>query len=159
MPDLHQDVLIDLRRIMRAADIYSRRLGRESGLTTPQLVVLRAILDHGNPTVSQISKDVSLSQATVTSILNRLQKSALIDRNRSERDKRQVIVTLTESGAKLLQSAPQPLQEEFVSRFDELADWEQHFIVSALARVAAMMDAEEIDAAPILAAEAATPSV
>ena len=70
MPDLHQDVLIDLRRIMRAADIYSRRLGRESGLTTPQLVVLRAILDHGNPTVSQISKDVSLSQATVTSMIN-----------------------------------------------------------------------------------------
>ena len=65
-------------------------------------------------------------------------------------DRRRVIVTLTEKGEELGASAPKPLQDSFVDRFVRLESWEQHQIVAALERVATMMDAEELDAAPIL---------
>ena len=94
---------------------------------------------------------VSLSQATVTSILNRLESQGLVKRERSSEDKRRVNVKLTAQGTRLIADAPEPLQHEFVSRFNELKTWEQHHIVAALARVAAMMDAESLDAAPLLA--------
>ena len=151
MTDLTDDVLVSLRRIIRASDLHSRKLGKETGLTTPQLVVMRAIVDADEPTVSRISRDVSLSQATVTNILNRLEAHDLIRRKRSEQDKRRVNLEVTASGRKLLKTAPKPLQEGFVARFNQLADWEQHLIVSSLARVAAMMDAQDLDAAPLLA--------
>ncbi|MGE0624433.1 MAG: MarR family winged helix-turn-helix transcriptional regulator [Pseudomonadales bacterium] len=153
MADLTDDVLVTLRRIIRANDLHSRKLGRETGLTTPQLVVMRAIEAAGAeaPTVSEISRRVSLSQATVTNILNRLEGQKLVRRQRSETDKRRVNLSVTPAGRKLLHSAPQPLQEGFIVRFNQLADWEQHLIVSSLARVAAMMDAEDLDAAPLLA--------
>jgi DNA-binding MarR family transcriptional regulator len=94
---------------------------------------------------------VSLSQATVTNILNRLETNALIRRKRSDLDKRRVNLELTPTGKKLLKSAPKPLQEGFVARFNQLEGWEQHLLVSSLARVAAMMDAQDLDAAPLLA--------
>jgi len=151
MADLTDDVLVSLRRIIRANDLHSRKLGRETGLTTPQLVVMRAIEETEEATVSEISRRVSLSQATVTNILNRLESNKLVRRERSQTDKRRVNLSVTTSGRKLLRSAPPPLQEGFILRFNQLSDWEQHLIVSSLARVAAMMDAENLDAAPLLA--------
>lgn len=151
MADLTDDVLVSLRRIIRATDLHSRRLEKQTGLTTPQLVVMRAIHGPGTSTVSAISREVSLSQATVTNILNRLQGHGLVRRKRSVQDRRRVDVSLTAAGCKVLGRAPEPLQEEFLSRFGALAPWEQHQIVASLQRVACMMDAENIDAAPMLA--------
>jgi hypothetical protein len=37
------DVLIAVRKIIRATDLHSRHLARTAGLTTPQLMVLQAI--------------------------------------------------------------------------------------------------------------------
>lgn len=151
MHDFTDDVLVSLRRIIRATDIHSRRLGKETGLTTPQLVVMRAIAENAGQSVSEIGRRVSLSQATVTSILNRLDTNGLVKRARSREDKRRVNVHLTAKGKRLLTSAPTPLQEGFVARFRALPSWEQHQIVAALERVAEMMDAEDLDAAPLLA--------
>ena len=150
MSDLQDHVLVSLRRIIRATDLSSRKLGKRTGLTTPQLVVIQAIGTLRDPTVSDVAKAVSLSLATVTTILNRLEANGLVHRERSAVDRRRVIVTLTEKGEELGASAPKPLQDSFVDRFVRLESWEQHQIVAALERVATMMDAEELDAAPIL---------
>ena len=56
---------------------------------------------------------------------------------------------LTASQLLLLQT-PDDLQELFRKRFDKLEDWEQMMLVAALERIATMLDAEEIDAAPVL---------
>jgi len=151
MNELEDHVLIALRRIIRATDLHSRALGKETGLTTPQLVVIRAIKDMKTPTVSDIARAVSLSQATVTTILNRLENKGLVQRQRSREDRRAVIVRLTGAGKALWKNAPEPLQYSFTNRLKQLPSWEQHGIVAALERVAAMMDAEELDAAPMLA--------
>ena len=150
MNDLQDEVLVSLRRIIRATDLYSRKLGKRTGLTTPQLVVIQAIGALRDPPVSDVAKAVSLSLATVTTILNRLEANGIVHRERSAVDRRRVIVTLTEKGEELGASAPKPLQDSFVDRFVRLESWEQHQIVAALERVATMMDAEELDAAPIL---------
>jgi DNA-binding MarR family transcriptional regulator len=151
MNDLEDQVLIALRRIIRATDLHSRALGKETGLTTPQLVVLRSIMDLDSPTVTAIARSVSLSQATVTTILNRMEARGLLRRQRCETDRRAVNVHLTATGIALWRDAPEPLQHSFTQRFKQLASWEQHNIVAALEWVAAMMDAEELDAAPMLA--------
>jgi DNA-binding MarR family transcriptional regulator len=71
------DVLVALRQIIRATDLHSKHVMKVCGLTVPQLVVLLAIEELGAVTVREISRHVSLSQATVTTILNRLKNAAL----------------------------------------------------------------------------------
>ncbi|AFT69171.1 Transcriptional regulator, MarR family [Alloalcanivorax dieselolei B5] len=146
----HDEVLIALRQIIRATDLYSRKLSKVAGLTAPQLLVLQAIKPHGELTMGDIANEVSVSQATVTTILDRLEKRGLIERKRGEQDKRRVYASLTGEGGAILERAPTPLQEEFMARFEQLQDWEQTLILSSLQRVAAMMNAGDIDASPVL---------
>lgn len=145
-----EDVLICLRRVIRAADLHSKYLSRTSGLTSPQILLLHAINDKGRVTIGELAKDIVLSQATVTTILDRLVSRGLVVRERSTTDKRKVHAVLTDTGLETLKSAPRPLQEDFARQFSELNQWEQTMIISSLQRVAQMMDAQHIDASPIL---------
>ena len=146
----HTDVLITLRRIIRAIDMRSRRLMQQAGFTGPQLLVLQALGQHEEMTAGDLAREVNLSQGTVTSILDRLEKRDLIQRIRSHTDRRKVYVTLTGEGKEKLSTAPTLLQERFIERFVELKDWEQNQILASLQRLAEMMDAQDIDAAPVL---------
>lgn len=146
----HEDVLIALRQIIRATDLYSRKLSKVSGLTSPQLLIMQAISAHGEITMGDLASEVSLSQATITTILDRLEKRELVERKRGEQDKRRVYAHLTPAGDDIIDQAPTPLQDEFIERFDRLEDWEQSLILSSLQRVAAMMNAGDIDASPVL---------
>ena len=145
-----EQVLINLRQIIRATDLYSRRLNKDVGLTAPQLLILQAIQGLGAVSISKLSQQVSLSQATVTNIIDRLESRELVARHRSTEDRRVVHTTLTKNGIKKILEAPTPIQDTFSKRFADLKDWEKSMIVAALQRVATMMNAEEIDASPVL---------
>ncbi|MFK7915226.1 MAG: MarR family winged helix-turn-helix transcriptional regulator [Pseudomonadales bacterium] len=148
--DQQEQVLINLRRIIRATDLYSRRLSKQVGLTTPQLLVLQAIQSLSAVSIKTLSGEVALSQATVTTIIDRLETRGLVTRQRSTVDKRVVHPALTADGEAMLKQAPTPLQDLFSIKFEALEGWEQSMIVASLQRVASMMDANDIDASPIL---------
>ena len=139
-----------LRRVIRATDLHSKHLAKTTGLTAPQILLLQTIRDKGEVTIGELANEMSLSQATVTSILDRLEKRGLVYRERSKEDKRKVHAYLTDQATDILKEAPIPLQDHFARQFSDLQDWEQTMIISSLQRVAQMMDAQHIDASPVL---------
>jgi len=143
--------LIALRKIIQAIDRHSTNLKKKFGLTGPQLILLQSISAHGKISVTQLSKNVSLSQATVTDITKRLENRDYITRTRDIDDKRKTNIALTENGKAILNTVPPLLQEQFTERFSKLESWEQLMIESSFERVVSMMSAENIDASPILA--------
>lgn len=145
-----EQVLVAVRRIIRAVDLNSRSLLQKHGLTGPQLVVLKSLARTGEVSVGALAKDVHLSQGTVTGIVHRLEKRNLVTRTRGERDKRQIFVQVTTKGETLLREVPSLLQERFVSQFARLADWEKSLILSSVQRIVSMLEAEAIDASPVL---------
>jgi DNA-binding MarR family transcriptional regulator len=151
-PPMNQidQVLTSLRRVIRAIDLHSKQLVKTASVTGPQLRLLQLIRSQPGGTVKELADAMSLSQATVTSIMDRLESRGLIVRVRSQTDKRKIHPQLTDSGSALLDTAPTPLQDSFVRKFDQLQSWEQHMIIASLQRVAEMMDAEAIDASPFL---------
>jgi DNA-binding MarR family transcriptional regulator len=147
---LDEAIVSALRRIIRAIDLHSRELLVNYGLTAPQLLTLQE-LDRLQPTpVGTLAAAVHISQATMTGILDRLEQRGLVERTRDVQDRRSVTVTLTKEGKKFLQSAPSLLQDRFRTRLDELEPWEQTTMLSVLQRIATMMGAETLVAAPIL---------
>lgn len=145
-----EEVLMALRRVIRATDLHSKHLAKTTGLTTPQILLLQTIRNKGQLTIGELANEINLSQATVTSILDRLEKRNLTYRERSKEDRRKVHAHLTESAIETLKEAPVPLQERFAREFSDLQEWEQTMIISSLQRVAQMMDAQHIDASPVL---------
>ena len=146
----YEQLLISLRQVIRAIDIHSKQLNKKSGLTGPQLMVMTKNSQLVAPMAKQVAKEINLSPATVTSIIDRLEAKKLVKRKRSQLDKRKVELYLSSAGEVLLQGAPKPLQEHFIKRYQALESWEQSQLLSSVERIASMMDAEELDAAPVL---------
>jgi len=147
--EIGDQVIIALRRVIRAVDLHSRTLAESHGLTGPQALILKR-LQNGSLSAGELAARVSLSQGTVTDILNRLEKRGLITRVKDSQDRRRVLVRATAAGLSVLEQSPPLLQESFAERFDNLHDWEQTQLLASLQRIAAMMDAQDIDAAPVL---------
>jgi len=146
----YDEILIALRRITRAIDLHSKQLQKQTGLTTSQLIIMDTIARLGTPSPSAIARKIVLSQATVTSILDRLVASGLAVRTRATDDRRQVQISLTEAGVQKLAGAPELLQQGFLAQFRKLPDWQRSLLLASLQQVAHMMDADELDAAPML---------
>lgn len=152
-PDPIEDsILRSLRRITRAIDLYSRQLAKQFKLTGPQLVCLRQLHQRGALMPSELAKAVSLSQATITGIIDRLYAQGLVTRDRSEEDRRRVDVALTGAGRRVVDALPSPLQERFAKRLAELPVGNQQVIDTILKQIVSMMEADELEAAPVLQA-------
>ncbi|MCD4718313.1 MAG: MarR family transcriptional regulator [Desulfobacula sp.] len=152
-----RNLLIALRKMIQAIDRHSTNLKKKFGLTGPQLILLQSISAHDRISVTQLSKDVSLSQATVTDITKRLENRNYITRTRDIDDKRKTNIALTENGKAILNTVPPLFQEKFTERFSKLESWEQLMIESSFERVVSMMSAENIDASPILVTGSMSP--
>jgi len=148
---IEEQVLVELRKIINATQQSAKQLARETALTTSQLVVMELLKSQGELTPRAIAQSMNLTQATVTSLVDRLQARGYVARQRGERDRRQVHVTLTREGEAQLADAPESLQQRFVRDFRRLEPWERSSILAALQRVAHLLDAASIDAAPVLA--------
>jgi DNA-binding MarR family transcriptional regulator len=138
---------------MRSIDLHSKFLVQKYGLTGPQLAILKELDRLTDITIGQIARNVSLSAATVTDIVSRLEKNGLVERLRGESDKRRVYVKATDRALTILRQAPSLLQERFVAEFDQLADWEQTQLLSSLQRVASLMEAPALEEAAFLEGE------
>lgn len=148
--DRTDESLIALRRILRKSERYSRELALAAGLTAVQFRVLQIIAETGGCTPKDISLRMKVSQATVTSLVHKLVDRGMVLMERSETDGRQKDIVMTEKGREAIERAPDALQQLYVRKFEALEDWEQAQLVASLERVAAMLDAEDTDAAPVL---------
>lgn len=135
----HQTIAA-LRKITRAIDVRSRELVRSIGLTTPQVAALEAIARLQPVTMGELARSIHLSQATLSGVLFRLESRRLVARTRSESDRRNVVVQLTEEGQSALKTAPSLLPDRFRVELEKMREWEQLLLVASLERVASMMD-------------------
>lgn len=150
--DHEESILTSLRKITRAIDLYSHRIARQYKLTGPQVVCLRQLERDGTSSPGELARAVSLSQATITGILDRLEARGLVRRERSTADRRRVILELTDKGVELAANAPSPLQERFARNLAALPEENQAVIATVLGQVVSMMEAQELEAAPVLQA-------
>lgn len=145
------DILRAIRRIVQGITIHSKQLYRQTGLTVPQLLCLRAIAQAGDGeiTAAQVSRAIGIGPATVTGILDRLERSGLVRRERRSRDRRKISLVLTSKGEERL--GTRSLHEQFAVRIMELDEPHRRAMLETLEQVVEMIGASNIDAAPILA--------
>ncbi len=142
--------LIALRRILRATELYGRELAQAAGLTSAQFRVLQIVAENGSVTPTAVATRMGITQATVTSLITKLEAHGMIVRHRSESDRRQTNIEVTGKGRYTVEHAPDALQQRFVREFNDLADWEQAQLIASLEKVASMLGAERLDASPVL---------
>jgi len=109
---LEQEAALNL---WRTSDQLSNRVGRllrDFGLTSSQYNVLRILRGAGEPLPSlEIASRLIQVVPAITGLIDRLEREALVMRQRSEDDRRVVRVGLKKKARDLLARIDQPLQK------------------------------------------------
>ncbi|MDT6963229.1 MarR family transcriptional regulator [Cupriavidus sp. SZY C1] len=84
--------------------IYKPILG-ELGLTYPQYLAMLVLWEHRELSVSDLGARLRLDSGTLTPLLKRLESAGHVRRVRDTSDERRVLVSLTDAGQALRQSA------------------------------------------------------
>lgn len=134
------ELYLALRRLQQIGEQHAKRLGRRTGLTPLQLLVLRAIPELGAATIGQLAARLNLSQATLTTVLDRMEERGLLQRVRDQDDRRKVRLLLSEAGREQSAAEPALLPEGFMARFSALSEWERQQLYAALLRLGMLMD-------------------
>jgi len=85
------------RALIRAFSPHLEKLG----ITYPQYLVILTLYEFDQLTVNEIGNKLFLDSGTLTPLLKRMEKSGYIDRNRSKKDERKVLISLTEKGMQM----------------------------------------------------------
>lgn len=115
------NIIDNLRRVFQILNEQSKKVERETGLTSPQLWTIKTINENSSVKVSDLASKLYLHPATVIGIIDRLEKQDLVKRSRSKDDRRVVWIELTDKGNDLVKSAPEVAQGLLVSGLEEIS--------------------------------------
>jgi MarR family transcriptional regulator, organic hydroperoxide resistance regulator len=115
-------IIDDIRRIFFELAEQARKAEHEAGLTGSQLWAIK-ILDESSPmTVTELARRMYLHPATMVGLLDRLEAKGLVQRTRSDRDRRVVHVRITAQGLELVQNSPEVAQRLLVEGLEPLTE-------------------------------------
>jgi DNA-binding MarR family transcriptional regulator len=157
MTDQRTEALEHLGRSFRGAMAAVRRLrGRETQrpgeLSFAQYGMLFGLGEAGELSVRELALAADLAPATVTQMLDSLEAAGLVERVRSRRDRRVVLISLTERGAELVAARRARFEPLWRGALAEFGEDELLIAARVLDRLGEMFY-DVADAAPPLPAE------
>lgn len=109
---LFQEVLILFRQSMS-------KVFEEAGITATQSMVMGILSKEKVMKITELSSKLGLSNSTVSGIIDRLEKLGVVERNRSEEDKRVVYVSVSPKFMDRHQSFHQQIEENIAHKMNQ----------------------------------------
>jgi len=111
--DLSQVPKVSLSEIFELLDQTARNLKRiqrqtynQAGLTPPQYAVLHLLWERDGRPFKEFAEALVCTRATITGIIDTLERKGLVERCPNPRDRRSLLATLTEAGHELQGETP-----------------------------------------------------
>ena len=83
-----------------------RQTVSESGLTPPQYAVLHLLWERDERPFKEFADFLVCSRATITGIIDTLERKGLVERKTNPEDRRSLLATLTEAGRDMQEKTP-----------------------------------------------------
>ena len=109
-------------------------------LTQGQIRALFTIDVKGEATAGELARAAELSPASVSTMLDHLERDGIVERRRSDHDRRVVVVTLTESGRALLADKRERWRARGAEALAGLSDEQLRAAADVMHRMAGLLD-------------------
>ncbi|MDT8393247.1 MAG: MarR family transcriptional regulator [Bacteroidales bacterium] len=151
----YTEILINIRKILRSLNLESKKIQKEHGVSIPQLMCLDYLGQRSDYRSTQIdiARYLNLNASTMSGIIDRLEIKGFVARLPNPGDKRTVFISLTSTGAKLLEKSPQLLHHQLSKRLKKLPDEKLQEINKSLQILVEGLNIEEMPASPIVMIE------
>lgn len=133
---------------VRTGDLLLDRIGRllrPLGVSSPGGLVLGLLRDHGPMAPSEMGDRLIVTRATVTGLLDSLERRGLVRRTAHPSDRRSLIVEITPDGLKVLAEVRTTVHRQEKAWMSALSDAELRRLIALLHRVQQALD-EHADA-------------
>ena len=141
---LEQEAMLNIARTNDQQVIRFARLFRQHDLTPSQYNILRILRGEGAPLPSlEIANRTITVVPGITGLIDRLEKSGFVVRERCQKDRRVIYVALTEKGRKTLAELDEPLQELHKKLLGHLTKTELKELIRLLEKARGPLSAEE----------------
>ncbi len=146
---MRRDLKEDLDRIVETI-IYlvteSRRLSKDEaaryGVTPTQLSVLKLLHQIGDLSLGTLSREIRAHNSTVTGIVDRMEAAGLVERVRSDEDRRVWIIRLSAAGRRVAEKARVSPWETLRHALSALPPSDQERLTQLLKKVAQLVTQE-----------------
>lgn len=124
--------------IMMIKEIYSlmnSQIGsgmKASGLTNQQVMVIKILAHQKEVTLTGLCNELSLTKATMSGIIKRLEELDYVVKQKKDEDKRNTYITLSEKGNSFAYQFKQTMNNSFCNVFKDLTPDEMNKIKQAL---------------------------
>lgn len=143
-------IIGSLRKIIRAVDIYSKKIRESFGMSLSQLTCFIHIAENDGMSLNQLSKKVWLSPSMITNVIDHLEKDNLVFREHSQKDRRVILLHLSEKGKQVYNHTPDSLQRKLANGLFGLSEQEKETIKNNLDMLVSIIEAENLTSAPVL---------
>jgi len=144
-PDHTKQIIFSIRRLIQASELYTKELNKKYQVSAAQLNCILTLYEHGPLPPSQIAKHMMVKSSTVTGVVDRLEKKGIAERMRSSPDRRVITIQLTETGKKLAENAPPPIQQKIIDGLKQTDKNKVEQVVSSLNMLTSMLDVQDLE--------------
>jgi DNA-binding MarR family transcriptional regulator len=109
-------------------------------LTQSHIRALFRIDKSGETTAGELAKAAELSPASVSAMLDHLERDGVVQRRRAEHDRRVVVVSLTDSGRALLEEKREAFRRRGAEALADVPDAHLHAAADVMHRLAGLLD-------------------
>lgn len=117
--DIINDILKDLKNIHQNMNKSAHAYFKKFDVTPPQGMLIFLLNKNKKMKISEISNKMGLSNSTVSGIVDRLEEQKMVERIRSEKDRRVVFVQLTMETSKNFFSTDEIFHKLLAKAFEQ----------------------------------------
>jgi MarR family transcriptional regulator, organic hydroperoxide resistance regulator len=139
-------VIQALRRLFKAVHVYSKSVLRTTGLSGPQLWALTILQEEPGLSLRDLAARMYAHPSTVSGVVERLVKQRAVKREVHPSDRREIRLTLTETGTRLIKKSPTPVQAALTQALCSMPASRLRQLRKALEDVAQSTEADHLDA-------------
>ena len=143
--DHTKQIIFSIRKLVQASELYTKELNKKYQVSTAQLNCILTLYEYGPLPPSQIAKHMMVKSSTVTGVVDRLEKKGIAERMRNSPDRRVITIQLTETGKKLAENAPPPIQQKIIDGLKQTDKNKVEQIVSSLNMLTSMLDVQDLE--------------
>ena len=140
-----KEIVGSIRKLVRAVYLDSQKMSRQFGLTGQQSQVLRLLLNGGSMSSADLSRLMYVTPSNITGIIDRLEKKGLVARMRKEGDRRVALINLTDTGNKLGEDIPDPIEKRLINELIDLDNKHVQFISMAMNQILHLIDVKDVE--------------
>lgn len=126
------DVVGLLHRLLWKIGDHARSEAKAHGLPVAELAALRTIRDAPFPTPATVASATHLTRSTMTGVLDRMERKGWLTRERSQSDRRKVVLRLTPAGRERAADLAGPLPVDLLQQIEALDGDRQQVLASLL---------------------------